>query len=209
MNSSKNNKHGGYWNQSAPCTEEEVGHLMLENIKLLLQKKDSDIEPKNKNNNNTELGNIGQQQQQQQPPPVSLRQAASAPQLSAPQQQQRPQPPSPRTSPSPSPAPQASSPRTSPRTLLALQQQPPFPPPASAQPPRQASAPPVSRADIQAYNKILESALEQIPSLPNIQPTEITPAQKQKIEQIINLLTEPNLPTNFNSDVIQRIQDLQ
>ena len=44
MNSSKNNKRGGYWNQSAPCTEEEVGRLMLENIKLLLQKKESDID---------------------------------------------------------------------------------------------------------------------------------------------------------------------
>jgi hypothetical protein len=45
MNSSKNNKRGGYyWNQSAPCSEEEVGRLMLENIKLLLQKKESDID---------------------------------------------------------------------------------------------------------------------------------------------------------------------
>jgi len=44
MNSSKNNKRGGYWNQTVPCTEEEVGRLMLENIKLLLQKQESDID---------------------------------------------------------------------------------------------------------------------------------------------------------------------
>ncbi len=75
MNSSKNNKRGGYyWNQPAPCTEEKVAELMLENIKLLLQKKESDIEPKN----NNELDSFEQQQQQQRP---------SAPQLLAPQQQ--------------------------------------------------------------------------------------------------------------------------
>jgi hypothetical protein len=45
MNSSKNNKNGGYWNQNAPCTEEEVGRLMIENIIELLQKKDSDVAP--------------------------------------------------------------------------------------------------------------------------------------------------------------------
>jgi hypothetical protein len=45
MNSSKNNKNGGYLNQNAPCTEEEVGRLMIENIIELLQKKDSDVAP--------------------------------------------------------------------------------------------------------------------------------------------------------------------
>ena len=44
MNSSKNNKRGGYMNQTTPCTEEEVGRLMLENIKFLLQKQESDID---------------------------------------------------------------------------------------------------------------------------------------------------------------------
>jgi hypothetical protein len=60
MNSSKNNKRGGNWNQYAPnCTEEEVGRLMLANIIELLQKKDSDVAPVRK-----EQGQEGNEQLQ-------------------------------------------------------------------------------------------------------------------------------------------------
>ena len=62
MNSSINNNYDGYWNQSAPCTEEKVAELMLENIKLLLQKKESDIEP----NKGDDRKQQHQQEQQQQ-----------------------------------------------------------------------------------------------------------------------------------------------
>jgi hypothetical protein len=73
MNSSKNNKRGGYWNQPVPCTEEEVGRLMLENIKLLLQKKESDVEPNKGDDRKQQQQQHQQQQKEAQREPDSLR----------------------------------------------------------------------------------------------------------------------------------------
>jgi hypothetical protein len=193
MNSSKNNKHGGYWNQTAPCTEEEVGRLMLENIKLLLQKKDSDVEPEN--NNNTKLRNIGQRppapspQQLPSPPqhapaplPVSPRQAARTSPRTSPQQQPpfAPAQASLALSSSQQASQAASAPLTSQvppqqqQQQLALQQQQQSsqaPPPASQAP---ASAPqesPPALSDVQIIDK-LKSALKKIQGL-NLQPQQL------------------------------------
>lgn len=164
MNSSKNNKRGGYWNQSAPCTEEEVAGLMLANIKLLLQKKESDIEPKK--GDNTELGDFSQSLEQQQresqqasrqlvspvqsprqlvslvqaPPLQPQRQASASLVLSQQQQQASAPPESPVSSQSPSQSPS----------------QRPSPPRSSAPP---------APADIDANKAFIKSSLQKIQGL--------------------------------------------
>ncbi len=173
MNSSKNNKRGGYyWNQPAPCTEEEVGRLMLENIKLLLQKKESDVEPKN--------GDDGRQQQAPTRTSSQQQQSASAPPESPRQQQQS-----------------ASAPPESPSQQQQQQQQ------------RQQLIALRLQQDKSGYNETLKSVLEEIPSLPDMQPTKPTEQQKQIIKKIINLLTEPDLPDTFNDNVLTDIQGLR
>lgn len=264
MNSSKNNKRGGYyWNQPAPCTEEEVGRLMLENIKLLLQKKESDVEP-NKGDDRNPHQELQQQealqeqddkrtkqrpqQQQQSISDEELRQlgweidTGANPKIyshyALPQRIKTDYPTKEeikdatvrhernkrtsvdigvarnfgdkqRTEAGLQPSKFAIKRQQQQQQKQQGQQQQQTSVSSLLPSPRQASAPPEPLSEQQKYNKMLETTLEQIPSLPNMQPTEITSAQKQKIEQIISLLAEPNLPTNFNSDVITGIRGLR
>lgn len=256
MNSSKNNKRGGYyWNQPTPCTEEEVGRLMLENIKLLLQKKESDVDigqgvvsttPPSRESRHSARTDINIQALKDAGWEISMDESGRHEynHFAFPYRDNLTEPPTDKDiltareryeqavrinsvnafryaadinrSRSGYPLSTISKERIKKKEQQGRPQQQQqqsesyAPRQASASPesPRQASAPTVPLADIQAYNKILESALEQIPSLPDIQPTEPTQQQKVKIEQIINLLTEPNLPPTFNREVIEGIKDL-
>jgi hypothetical protein len=202
MNSSKNNKRGGYWNQSAPCTEEEVAGLMLANIKLLLQKKESDVESENRNN--TELGDFGQYSKQLSSQP----QYASAPPESESESSSRSQ--SARAS-----APLESLQRSSQR------QQPPLASPAPAQTSQQASSPPPQAArpsqrqqpplapppqEAQTdINNALTSALKQIPGL-NLESEQL----QSSITNVSVALTALSPKSSEQYDqVLQRINGLR